>query len=60
MTTYDITTTSEAVRIPSWSKSRVLKVWAAAAIPMAILAWVVAPCWLARSPARLRFRGHSS
>ena len=37
MTTYDIKPTSEAVRIPKWSKGPVLTVWAAAALPMAIL-----------------------
>jgi uncharacterized protein len=43
VTTYDQTTTTQAVHIPTWSKGTVLKVWAAAAFPMAILAWVVAP-----------------
>jgi hypothetical protein len=31
------------VQIPTWTKGTVLKVWAAATIPMTILAWVVAP-----------------
>src|SRR3954453_7740112 len=41
MTTYDIPV--RTVQIPTWSRATVMKVWAAAAIPMAILAWVVAP-----------------
>ena len=49
MTTYDQeTATIEAVSIPKWSKATVLKVWAAAALPMGLLAWVVTPL-LARS-----------
>ena len=43
MTTYDVETATEVVHIPTWSKGTVLKVWAAAALPMAILAWVVTP-----------------
>lgn len=44
MTTYDAkTATQQAIHIPTWSKATVLKVWAAAAVPMAILAWVVTP-----------------
>jgi len=31
------------VAIPTWSAGRVLTMWAAAAMPMALLAWVVAP-----------------
>jgi membrane protease YdiL (CAAX protease family) len=34
---------SAATDIPQYSKARVLAVWAAAAFPMGILAWVVAP-----------------
>src|SRR3954452_4372903 len=41
MTTYD--TPVRTVQIPTWTRSTVMKVWAAAALPMAILAWVVAP-----------------
>jgi membrane protease YdiL (CAAX protease family) len=41
MTTYD--TANRAVQIPAWTRGTVLKVWAAAALPMGILAWVVAP-----------------
>jgi membrane protease YdiL (CAAX protease family) len=41
MTTYD--TATRAVQIPTWTRGTVLKVWAAAALPMGILAWVVAP-----------------
>ena len=49
MTTYDQeTATAEVVSIPKWSKATVLKVWAAAALPMGVLAWVVTPL-LARS-----------
>lgn len=44
MTTYDLETrTASAVTVPTWSRSTVMKVWAAAALPMAILAWVVTP-----------------
>jgi membrane protease YdiL (CAAX protease family) len=44
MTTYDhATTAATAVDIPTWSKGTVLKVWAAAAFPMAVLAWVATP-----------------
>jgi membrane protease YdiL (CAAX protease family) len=32
-----------AIDIPQYSKARVLAVWAAAAFPMGVLAWVVAP-----------------
>ena len=31
--------------IPQYSKARILGTWAAAALPMGLLAWVVAPCW---------------
>ncbi|WP_405068975.1 CPBP family intramembrane metalloprotease [Kribbella sp. NBC_01510] len=41
MTTSD--TATRAVHIPTWSRGTVLKVWAAAALPMGVLAWVVAP-----------------
>jgi uncharacterized protein len=41
MTTYD--TPVETVQVPTWTRSTVMKVWAAAAIPMVTLAWVVAP-----------------
>ena len=41
MTTYD--TRVPTVQIPVWTKQTVLKVWAAAALPMAALAWVIAP-----------------
>jgi len=41
MTTYD--TSPRTVQIPTWSRSTVLRVWAAAALPMAVLAWAVAP-----------------
>jgi uncharacterized protein len=43
MTTSDYDTRTQAVRIPTWSRGTILKVWAAAALPMGILAWVVAP-----------------
>jgi membrane protease YdiL (CAAX protease family) len=49
MTTYDQqTATADAVSIPKWSKATVLGVWATAALPMGVLAWVVTPL-LARS-----------
>jgi membrane protease YdiL (CAAX protease family) len=35
--------TIRSVHIPTWSRSTVLQVWAAAALPMAVLSWVVAP-----------------
>ena len=41
MTTSD--TATRAVHIPTWSRGTVLKVWAAAALPMGVLAWLVAP-----------------
>jgi CAAX protease family protein len=41
MTTYD--TALRTVQIAQWSRGRVLTVWAAAALPMGLLAWVVAP-----------------
>jgi membrane protease YdiL (CAAX protease family) len=44
MTTYDTTTaTAPAVTIPTWTRGTVLKVWAAAALPMGLLAWAGAP-----------------
>ena len=42
MTTYDVPVQT-AVHIPTWTRGTVLKVWAAAAVPMAMLAWGVAP-----------------
>jgi membrane protease YdiL (CAAX protease family) len=41
MTTSD--TPVRTIQIPTWTRGTVMKVWAAAAVPMAILAWVVAP-----------------
>ncbi|MEI8407068.1 MULTISPECIES: hypothetical protein [unclassified Kribbella] len=41
MTTSD--TATRAVHIPTWTRGTVLQVWAAAALPMGVLAWVVAP-----------------
>jgi len=38
----------EVDQLPQYSLSRILGIWAAAALPMAVLAWVVAP-WLAGS-----------
>ena len=44
MTTYELDArTTKAVHVPTWSRPTVIMVWAAAALPMAILAWVVAP-----------------
>jgi uncharacterized protein len=43
MTTSLATTTARQIDVPTWSRSRVLVTWAAAAVPMAILAWGVAP-----------------
>jgi membrane protease YdiL (CAAX protease family) len=43
MTTYEHQTISRTVEIPTWRRTTVLQVWAAAALPMAILSWVVAP-----------------
>jgi membrane protease YdiL (CAAX protease family) len=43
MTTYDTTATAPAVHVPTWTRGTVLKVWAAAALPMGLLAWVGAP-----------------
>jgi membrane protease YdiL (CAAX protease family) len=41
MTTHD--TALRTVQIAQWSRGTILTVWAAAALPMGILAWVVAP-----------------
>ena len=41
MTTPD--RTLQPVQIPTWTRGTVLKLWAAAALPMAALAWIVAP-----------------
>ena len=41
MTTY--ATPLRTVQIPTWTRGTVLKVWAAAALPMAALAWIAAP-----------------
>jgi membrane protease YdiL (CAAX protease family) len=41
-------TALEAEQLPQYSLARVLGTWASAALPMAALAWVVAP-WLART-----------
>ena len=41
--TAEATTPTTAVVIPQWSKARILKTWALAALPMALAAWVVAP-----------------
>lgn len=43
MTTSTTIRTAGQVRVPTWSRSTVMKVWACAAVPMALLAWVVAP-----------------
>lgn len=43
MTTSVTDTVASAVQIPAWSRGTVMKVWAAAALPMATLAWVVGP-----------------
>jgi uncharacterized protein len=42
MTTSELTTV-RAVHVPTWTRGTVLKVWAAAALPMGLLSWVVAP-----------------
>ncbi len=47
-TTSDVPDTSN-VRIPQYSRRAILAIWAAAAIPMAVLAWIVAPRWAAAS-----------
>jgi uncharacterized protein len=36
-------TTASEVEIPQYSRRAILAIWAAAALPMAVLAWVVAP-----------------
>jgi len=43
MTITETTTTAPQVVIPQYSKARILGTWAAAAIPMGLLAWVVTP-----------------
>ena len=41
--TTQTSTLTTSVVIPQWSRARIVKVWLAATIPMAVLAWVVAP-----------------
>jgi membrane protease YdiL (CAAX protease family) len=41
--------------IPQYSRGKVLAVWAAATLPMAVLAWVVAPAVAGHSASRERF-----
>ena len=36
---------SEGVVIPQYSRGAILAIWLAAAVPMAVLSWVVAPRW---------------
>jgi uncharacterized protein len=43
MITTSITTTARGVQVPTWKRSTVLAVWAAAALPMALLSWFAAP-----------------
>jgi uncharacterized protein len=43
MTTYDSRAAARTVVIPAWTRGTVFKVWAAAAAPMGILAWIIAP-----------------
>lgn len=40
--------TTPGVQIPQWSRRAILGTWAAAALPMAALAWLIAP-WLAHT-----------
>ncbi len=46
--------TDNAINIPQYSLGKILAVWAAAAIPMGVLGWVVAPA-LADDPAKPGF-----
>ena len=43
MTTTCTTPTALGAHIPTWNRSTVLAVWAAAALPMALLSWLAAP-----------------
>ena len=43
MTTTSITATARGVQVPTWGRSTVFAVWAAAALPMALLSWLAAP-----------------
>jgi membrane protease YdiL (CAAX protease family) len=43
MTTTTLTTPVRSAQIPTWNRSTVLAVWAAAALPMALLSWLAAP-----------------
>ena len=45
-----VDTAELAVEIPQYSRRGILAIWAAAALPMAALAWVVAPVVAARLP----------
>jgi len=42
-------------RLPQYSKTRVMTVWAAAALPMGALAWVIAPIVAGHHPSTTRF-----
>ena len=50
--------TPDATDLPQYSLRRVLGVWAAAALPMGLLAWVAAP-WLSPMHWTGRVRGHA-
>ena len=45
--------------LPQYSRLRILGTWAAAALPMAALAWIVAPLLHSRLEVRARGRGPS-
>jgi len=47
--------TAHEIDIPQYSHKMVLAVWAAAAVPMAVLAWAVAPAIAGHDPSRDRF-----
>jgi len=46
---------SPAVELPQCSKAGVLAVWAAAALPMGVLAWVIAPAVAGHAPSEKHF-----
>jgi len=55
LTTQVGSTTQADPDLPQYSRAMVLSVWAAATVPMAVLAWVVAPAVAGQHASRERF-----
>ena len=53
--TTTLTSPAAQVEIPQYAPSRILAIWAAAAVPMGLLAWVVAPAIAGSGATRERF-----